>query len=45
MTTLLKLLALGSALALTSCSTVSGIGKDIQKGGAALENSAEKHQR
>ncbi len=43
--TLLKLLALGAALALTSCSTVSGIGQDIQKGGAALEQSAEEHTR
>jgi entericidin B len=29
---------------LAGCNTMSGAGKDIQKGGEALENSAEKHK-
>jgi entericidin B len=27
---------------LAGCNTMSGLGKDVQKGGASLENSAEK---
>lgn len=43
MTTFLKLLALGTALTLTltSCSTMAGLGKDIQKGGAVIEKTAQ----
>lgn len=37
---ILTLIALAATLSLTSCNTVSGIGQDIQKGGAALEKSA-----
>ncbi|WP_309488699.1 entericidin A/B family lipoprotein [Oceaniferula flava] len=28
------------ALTMTSCNTIAGVGKDIQRGGAALENTA-----
>jgi entericidin B len=31
-------------LGLYGCSTVEGVGKDIQKGGAAIENAAEDAQ-
>ena len=34
------LLAMGLLLSLTACNTVSGIGKDIQEGGEAIEKSA-----
>ena len=40
-TILLSLLALGSALLCASCNTVSGLGKDIQHGGQALERSSQ----
>jgi predicted small secreted protein len=33
-----------SWLLLTACNTVSGAGKDIQKGGEAIENSADKNK-
>ena len=36
-TTLLKLLALGAALAFASCNTVQGVGKDIEKTGDAIQ--------
>lgn len=39
-TILLSLLSLGTALLFASCNTVSGLGEDIQRGGAALESSA-----
>ena len=39
-TTLLKLLALGAALALASCNTVQGVGKDIEKTGDAIQRSS-----
>ena len=29
---------------LAGCNTMSGLGKDVQSGGASLENSAEKHK-
>jgi predicted small secreted protein len=35
------LLAMGLLLSLTACNTVSGIGKDIQKGGEAIEKSTK----
>lgn len=35
------LLAMGLLLSLTACNTISGIGKDIQKGGEAIEKSAK----
>ena len=30
------------AFSVTACNTMAGVGKDIQKGGEKLENSAEK---
>ena len=45
MMTALKLLAIGVALALTSCNTMSGIGRDLQRGGAALKQNAEAKTR
>ena len=30
-------------LSLAACNTTKGVGKDIQKAGTGLENSAEKH--
>jgi entericidin B len=35
------LLALG---VMAGCNTMAGAGKDIQKGGESIENSAEKHK-
>ena len=29
---------------LVGCNTVSGMGKDIQQGGAAMENAADRHK-
>ena len=29
---------------LAGCNTMSGLGKDVQKGGESLENSADKHK-
>lgn len=37
-------LALVAALAASGCNTVKGAGKDIQKGGEAVENAAEDVQ-
>lgn len=34
------LLALASLTSLTACNTVKGIGKDIEKGGEAIQKSA-----
>ncbi len=36
------LLALACSLALAGCNTVEGLGKDIKKGGEAIEKAAEK---
>ncbi|HNC51406.1 MAG TPA: entericidin A/B family lipoprotein [Accumulibacter sp.] len=36
----LNLLVIVSILSLTACNTVQGIGKDIQKGGEAVERAA-----
>jgi predicted small secreted protein len=36
------LLALACAIALSACNTVEGLGKDIKKGGEAIEKAAEK---
>ena len=36
------LLALACAFALSACNTVEGLGKDIKKGGEAIEKAAEK---
>ena len=35
------LLAAGLLLSLTACNTISGIGRDIQKGGEAIEKSTK----
>jgi predicted small secreted protein len=41
----LKFMAAALVLAfLAGCNTMAGAGKDIQKGGESLENSAEKHK-
>ncbi|MCX8085975.1 MAG: entericidin A/B family lipoprotein [Rhodocyclaceae bacterium] len=37
----LLLLMLSAAFALAACNTVQGIGKDIKKGGEALEKAAK----
>ena len=36
------LIALATALVLAGCNTVEGVGKDIKKGGEAIEKSANK---
>jgi predicted small secreted protein len=36
------LLGLISAVTLSACNTVEGIGKDVKKGGEAIEKAAEK---
>jgi entericidin B len=41
---IVSILCLCSFLLLTACNTMSGAGKDIQKGGEALENSADKNK-
>jgi predicted small secreted protein len=41
---LLTMLIAVSFAALAGCNTMSGLGKDVQKGGEKLENSAEKHK-
>jgi entericidin B len=33
------------AWALTACNTMEGLGRDVQSGGQALENSADKTQK
>lgn len=38
----LMTILIATACGLTACNTVRGIGQDIQKGGAALENAAKK---
>ncbi len=37
------LISLTSLLGITGCSTMEGIGKDIQKGGEAIESTARKY--
>jgi entericidin B len=34
-----------SALALSACNTIEGMGKDIQAGGQAIERSAEQNKK
>ncbi|MBX3674477.1 MAG: entericidin A/B family lipoprotein [Burkholderiales bacterium] len=38
------LLAATIALALAGCNTVEGLGKDIKKGGEAIEKAADKNR-
>jgi entericidin B len=33
-----------AAFALAGCNTMEGLGKDIKKGGEAIEKSAERHK-
>jgi predicted small secreted protein len=37
------LMAFSLMTALSACNTMAGAGKDMQSGGAALENSADEH--
>ena len=37
-------LILIAAFALTACNTMEGMGKDIKKGGEAIEKAADKHK-
>ncbi len=37
------LFSLVSLLGITGCSTMEGVGKDIQKGGEAIERTARKY--
>lgn len=39
---LVLLFMAGSLAALTGCNTMAGAGKDIEKGGAAIKNEANK---
>ncbi|HQY46822.1 MAG TPA: entericidin A/B family lipoprotein [Usitatibacteraceae bacterium] len=38
------LLAAAVAIALAGCNTVEGLGKDIKKGGEAIEKAADKNR-
>ncbi len=42
MIAIVSLLFLVSALGISGCSTVEGVGKDIKKGGEAIEGAAKK---
>jgi entericidin B len=44
MTRLIALALLTSTVLLAACNTVAGAGQDIQKGGSAIENSADQHK-
>ncbi len=44
MTRLIALALLSGTVFLAACNTVAGAGQDIQKGGAAIENSADQHK-
>jgi entericidin B len=44
MTRLIALALLTCTVFLTACNTVAGAGQDIQKGGSAIENSADEHK-
>jgi len=41
---LLALLLAGAASILSACNTMEGAGKDIQQGGKALEDSADRNK-
>jgi len=41
---LMAILMVACFAGLAGCNTMSGLGKDVQKGGEKLENSAEKHK-
>ena len=38
-------LMVAALLALMGCNTVEGVGKDVQSGGKAIENAADKTQK
>ena len=42
---LVAMLMIACFAGLAGCNTMSGAGKDIQKGGEKLEDSAEKHKK
>lgn len=44
MSTYLKCVLVLCVLGLSACNTVEGAGKDIQKGGEAIEKSADEHK-
>jgi entericidin B len=41
---LLVILMTACLAGLAGCNTMSGVGKDVQKGGEKLEDAAEKHK-
>jgi entericidin B len=41
---LLALALAVTSLSIAACNTMEGAGKDLQKGGAALEDSAQEHK-
>jgi len=41
---LVAVLMVACFASLAGCNTMSGLGKDVQKGGDKLENAAEKHK-
>jgi predicted small secreted protein len=41
---LIAMLMVACFATLAGCNTMSGLGKDVQKGGEKLEDSAEKHK-
>lgn len=42
--TMLALVLAVCCAGLSACNTISGLGKDVQKGGEKVEDSAEKHK-
>ncbi|WP_372738390.1 entericidin A/B family lipoprotein [Neptunomonas sp.] len=38
------LMTFALSIGISGCSTVEGLGKDIEKGGEAIEKAAQKHQ-
>jgi len=45
MTRTIIIAGFASLMALAGCNTVAGVGADVQAGGAAIEDTAEKVQR
>ena len=42
---LMAILTVACFAGLAGCNTMSGLGKDVQSGGASLENSADKNKK
>ena len=42
MKSLKRVVTISLMLALAACNTMEGLGQDVQKGGAAIENAADK---